>query len=193
MRTKNMLSATEVTKCRELFDALDAFALKKLAEKSDLPKQMTQNEAGALKSKVRQLWLKDHTIIDQFLEKNLAITADDKEIIVGWKKNLIDDFCLMKVYPEYVVFYSTETKQKYGAKVLFDLKLMSFPVPAFLATSLLFYKGIILWDGLAAVRSISVGKTMAKGFFEECEKDRKAGKIITSFCEDNKNSELICI
>ena len=181
MNTKNMLSDAEVQKCRGLFDALDAFALKKLAEKEKLPKQVTPNEAGALRCKVRRLWLKDPAIIDQFLAANPATSAEDRELILGWKKNIVGDFWLMKVYPDYIVFLSEENKQKYGTKLLFDIEAASFPVPARMSTALLFYKGIILWDGLASVMALQIGKNMANLFSEECDRDRAAGKIITSF------------
>ena len=87
---------------------------------------------------------------------------------------------VLKYYQKYASFLSIENKNYYGVLALTDdfNKLLLGKPPVMIETSLLPYKGKIVWDGLIAILRVSVGKNIESLFVDESDMKKKSGDII---------------
>jgi hypothetical protein len=134
------------------------------------------------KVKVRDaLWEKPE-LIDAYVERNAdGLSAEELNIILQWKRYIAGKFSIYRYLKEYAIFMGDS--QVYGVLGLYDRfedVLSGRPLPIFVETVLLPYKGKIVYDGLLRPCNIYFGAGIRSGLKEEYLTAKQNGRIITS-------------
>jgi hypothetical protein len=134
------------------------------------------------KVKVRDaLWEKPE-LIDAYVERNPdGLSAEELNIILKWKRHIAGKFTIYRYLKEYAVFMGNS--QVYGVLGLYDRfeeVLSGRPLPIFVETVLLPFKGKIVYDGLLRPYDIYFGAGIRSGLKEEYLTAKQNGRIITS-------------
>lgn len=89
------------------------------------------------------------------------LSADELSIVASWQHHLSGDFYLVRYLKKYAVFLSTKKAEHlYGVLALYDpldVIVQGQPPPVLLETTLLPFKGQIIYDGLVNRYSIFFG------------------------------------
>lgn len=174
------LHAAGARQCVELFSQLDAFHAE--FEIIDGKKYVVIDDMNNFRFRVREIWQNEPEAIDDFItETESPLSAEDKQLVLSWKKGIRGTFIVVKLYPEYGVFCLPETGDMYAVKGLNDGigdLLRRVRLPCFITTALFPYKQAIIWDGIIGVGEAAIGKDLAEELIAECEKARANGTLI---------------
>ncbi len=169
----------------KLFELIDLFAGQHAGIIEKLKEEKQKVDMTTLRKKLRDAWYADPSIIDAFLAKHAdALTDQEKEILLSWKKPIVGRFLCMKYFPEYAVMKLLEENDDnfYGILGLtqdFDRVVPQTP-PCVIDTALLPFQDKIIWDGFVAVLNAPLNRNMCKSMIEDCKKFRRYGLIKTS-------------
>ncbi len=130
----------------------------KVSGPTDIPKA-----GGDALMKMRDALYADSGLLVRFIEENPEnLTPEELDIIAGWKHRVSGEFYLMRYLKKYAVFMpSKKPDHLYGVLGLYDpieIVVRGQPLPVFLKTTLLPFKGQIIYDGLVEPYSVLFGK-----------------------------------
>ena len=113
--------------------------------------------------KIRDALYAHPKILDQFVEENPEhFSPEELDIAASWKHHVSGEFYLMRYLKKYAVFMpSKKPDHLYGVLGLYDpieAVVRGLPLPVLLKTTLLPFKGQIIYDGLVEPYSVLFGK-----------------------------------
>lgn len=105
----------------------------------------------------------DSELLVSFIEENPEhFTSEELDIIASWKHRVSGEFYLMRYLKKYAVFMpAKKSDHLYGVLGLYDpieVVVRAQPLPVLLKTTLLSFKGQIIYDGLVEPYTILFGK-----------------------------------
>lgn len=130
----------------------------KVSRPTDLYKLGTERTA-----KIRDALYAHPDMFDRFIAENPeGFTPEELNIIAWWKHRISGEFYLMRYLKKYAVFMpAKKADHLYGVLGLFDPiqeVVRGQPLPVLLQTTLLPFKGLIIYDGIVAPYSVLFGK-----------------------------------
>lgn len=132
---------------------------------------------------VRDVLYDNIELVDAFLkEAAQKISAEEREIIMGWKEFQRGDFFIERLLKKYAIFIGGE--KVYGVYALyeaFDEMLPYVRWPYYTKAVLLPFKGKIIYDGILRGYSVSFGGGIRSGLKETYMAAKQNGRIIESF------------
>ncbi|NKQ36842.1 MAG: hypothetical protein HF973_14685, partial [Chloroflexi bacterium] len=135
------------------------------------------------KIKVRNALYDDIGIIDAYVQDNPQnLSQDELEIIKSWKKFRRGDYFIERFLKKYTIFIGGE--KVYGVLALQDAleDLLAYVrLPYYVRTTLLPFKGQIIYDGLLEGYAVSFGGGVKANLKEVYMAAKQNGKIIESF------------
>lgn len=174
------LHLAEARKCIDLLDSLDMYVLEhcNVIKRS---KRMCSN-LHAVRLKLRLYWQENSHIIEDFLAQQKVMSEDDIQTIRAWKKSSRESYIISRHYEEYSTFIPVGQNKVFGVLALTEdfFEVLPQEPPVLVETSLLPYKGQIVWDGLVALSPLVFGSNYTASFIEISDGARKKGKVITS-------------
>ncbi|MBP1566273.1 MAG: hypothetical protein J6A58_11015 [Oscillospiraceae bacterium] len=131
------------------------------------------------------LW-EHKNIIDEYLEKS-KLPAEHQNIISEWKKAVTDVFIVERHLKKGSILISTQNEvyQVCGITLSFE-EILNMPLPVLLKTTLIPFKGVIIYDGLANVSSAIFGSGY-KSFFKDLYMTAKQNKKIHQTMSEQEN------
>jgi len=172
----------------KLMPALQVFANQKLQvikrlEDTEQYKKISNEQ----RVKLRNVIYKTPEVIDAFAQENpLNFPHEELEIVSGWKNFIAGNFYIERILKKYAVFIG-ENNKVYGVLALiepFRYVLSGMPLPFYLKTVLLPFKGKIIYDGLVEGYNIYFGGGVATSMSNVYQAAKLQGKIIESLDPD---------
>ena len=173
----------------KLMPALQVFANQKLQmiKSLDTVKQY-QNISNTQRVKLRNAVYQQLELIDEFVRVNPSgFSSDELAVVSGWKNFVAGDFMIERVLKKYAILIGNN--KVYGVLALtepFPQVLGGMPLPAYVKTVLLPFKGKIIYDGLMERYSILFGHGAATSASNTYRAAKQQGKIIESLDPDWK-------
>ncbi len=171
----------------ELYVALLSYVNEKLTvvteQFANYPEYMaTRPEARAA---IRDALYDHRELIDQFIAENPAhLPVDQLEIVSSWKNALVGKFFVLRYLSKYTVFLSSvgTPKKAYGVLGLADpLEQIIGPnLPRLITTTLLSFKGKIIYDGLVSAYDVTFGGGIKQSLNDEYREAKETFGIVTS-------------
>lgn len=99
-----------------------------------------------------RLWEDADSIIDEYLKEKNTLPDEHREIIRGWKRRIRGKFLLERHLKKGSIFISTEDHEVYqvsGIKTSWEETLAGMNAPLFIEVTLIPFKGLIIYDGIA--------------------------------------------
>jgi hypothetical protein len=167
----------------KLMPALQAHANGRLQIIKDIetPEQYkkTTNEK---RIQLRNALYKEPEIIDEFVRENpFGLSPDELAIVSGWKNFVAGDFFIDRILKKYAIFIGNN--KVYAVLALMEPLqdvLAGMPLPAYVKTVLLPFKGRIIYDGLIEGYSIFFGPGISTSMSDTYRAAKQQGKIIES-------------
>ena len=135
-------------------------------------------------NKLNDILFNNPELIDSFISENpFNFDSEELDIIKSWKNHIKDRFLLVAHLKKYSVFITTGKDQKvYGVIGIFgEIKDIVPPfLPQYVETTLLPFKGQIIYCGLFGFYNIRIGSGMRGGIQAEYQKAKRRFGIITS-------------
>ena len=135
-------------------------------------------------NKLNDILFNNPELIDSFISENpFNFDSEELGIIKSWKNHIKDRFLLVAHLKKYSVFMTTGKDQKvYGVIGIFgEIKDIVPPfLPQYVETTLLPFKGQIIYCGLFSFYNIRIGSGMRGGIQAEYQKAKRRFGIITS-------------
>jgi hypothetical protein len=126
----------------------------------------------------------DPGLIDSFVSENPFNLSDcELGIIKSWKNFVKGRFLIVAHLKKYSVFMITEGEQKvYGVLGLYDeiADMMPPLMPMFVETTLLPFKGTIIYCGFMGAYNIRIGSNMRRSIQAEYQQSKRRFGVITS-------------
>lgn len=132
--------------------------------------------------KLRDAVYSNPEIIDAFVGENpFGFSGDELDIVAGWKNYIAGDFFIERILKKYAILMRDE--KVYGVLSLtepIDYVLGGRPLPVYVKTVLLPFKGKIIYDGLLQSYKIYFGSGISGGRATQYRAAKAQGKIIES-------------
>ncbi len=136
--------------------------------------------------KLRNVFYKTPEIIDDFVRENpFGFSSNELAIVSGWKNFVAGDFFIDRILKKYAVFIGNN--KVYGVLALtepFQDVLRDMPLPAYVKTVLLPFKGKIIYDGLIEGYNIFFGPGISASMSNTYRAAKQQRKIIESLDPD---------
>jgi len=134
------------------------------------------------KFEARNFFLNNPSLLDEYQNKNDAISNSDKNILNGFKKIISGKYMILKQLKNYAIFMNLESESFYAVKALSDpFEYMLESLPVLVETTLLPFEGKIIYDGFL-LRQMYIGKNMELNMLNKY-KESKANKLIIKIIE----------
>ncbi len=163
-------------------DLLFYVGLKKNVLPKDLSLKNFLNLDFQIKYRCRETLFEDEGIIDEYIASNFdQLTTDQIKILVGFKKKIRSSFVIFKCLTNYAIFIDTKDNRFYTVKALgdpFNTFFDDFPVK--ISTTLIPFKGKIIYDGFIQSSGVFYGRNMTKTMNEDYKKAKLNKEILTS-------------
>lgn len=134
--------------------------------------------------KVHQALLERRDLIDAFVAENpFGFDEDDRAILRSWNDLVTGKFLAFRQLRKHMIFLTTEEPViAYGVVALFDPFEAIFgpDLPQMLATTLLPFKGMIVYDGLVTAYSITFGGGYRRGLNESYQEAKERFGVVES-------------
>jgi hypothetical protein len=141
-----------------------------------------QKVSNEQRVKLRNAFYQNTDLIDKFVRENpFGFPPDELAIISGWKNFVAGDFMIERVLKKYAIFIGNN--KVYGVLALtepFRQVLGGVPLPVYVKTVLLPFKGKIIYDGLIEGYNILFGHGIAASVSNTYRAAKQQGKIIES-------------
>lgn len=141
-----------------------------------------QNISNEQRVKLRNAFYEKPEIIDDFVRDNpLEFSSDELEIVSGWKNFVTGEFFIDRILKKHAIFIGDN--KVYGVLALTEpLRhvLGGMPLPVYVKTVLLPFKGKIIYDGLIEGYNIYLGGGVAASMSNTYKAAKQQGKIIES-------------
>jgi len=122
--------------------------------------------------------------IDRFVEENpFGFSAEELEIVGGWKNLVRGEFFLMRYLKKHAIFLSQARPfYAYGVLALGDTfeEMVGPQLPRYLAAVLLPFKGQIVYDGMVTTHGISFGRGLRQSLNDAYQEAKAKYGIICS-------------
>ncbi len=132
--------------------------------------------------KCREVLAKKPKLIDSFVKENsFGLSAEDIEIVAGFKDMLHGKFVVMKFLKEHSIFLLED--YAYGVLALKDpleAVLRYQPLPLMVQATLLPFKGQIIYDGMLQSYNVRFGSGYRSSFNEAYRQAKTKYGIVTS-------------
>jgi len=181
-----LLPLDEVEQFFRLHQALMFFVnerLKVIDEKPATPEAYSELPP-ATRFKVHKAFLEHVDLIDGFVAENPSgFDEDDLEIVRSWRHLVTGTFYAFRQLRGHMIFLSTtDPVVAYGVLALFNPfeDLIGTDLPRMVDTTLLPFKGRIVYDGLASGYNVSFGSGVRRRLVEEYNEAKANPGIITS-------------
>lgn len=181
---KRLLALQDASLFFKLLQALELFIFSKTELAATIKKTADSIEFHQLRKKIHDAWLADRSLIDQFIaNKGTSLSEEEKDILLGWKRAIYGDFICVTYCDDYAVMRQYDCGENtYAVLGLTDdfttMVPMSPPYP--LKTTLLPFKGKIVWNGLCETYGIYFGPNASKTLLDEYKKTLEQNLIKTS-------------
>ena len=148
----------------KLFLTILAYTNRQLKLVPDVSKPTDLHNLGVERtSKIRDALYAHPDLFDRFIAENPeGFTSEELNIIASWKHRIPGEFYLIRYLKKYAVFMpSKKAAHLYGVLGLFDpieVVVRGQPLPVLLITTLLPFKGQIIYDGIVTPYSVLFGK-----------------------------------
>jgi hypothetical protein len=167
----------------KLMPALQTFANQRLKIIEGMESvEQYQKISNVQRVKLRNALYKKPELIDEFVGKNpFGFSSDELAVVGSWKNFISGEFFIERVTKKYVIFIGEN--KVYGVLALtqpFEVVLGGQPLPVYVKTVLLPFKGKIVYDGLIEGHNIIFGGGMASSFKNTYRAAKQQGKIIES-------------
>lgn len=131
---------------------------------------------------------KDSSLIDSFIAENpFKFSSEELEIVSSWKKAVKSKFLLMKHSEQGTVFFEQTTNPKaYAVLGLYDDLEEMIPkecLPVMIETTLLPFKGKIIYNGIFISYHISFGRSVRNSFEMSFRESKSKYGILASLEE----------
>lgn len=116
-----------------------------------------------------KLWEDKENIIDEFIKENpFKLKVSELELVKEFKKGLNDIFIIAKYEPEYTLFLgNNKIYMVKGLHANIDEIIPNEKLPYIVKTSLIPFKGFIVYDGLFNSPSINMGINLKKSVAQD--------------------------
>jgi hypothetical protein len=176
----------------KLMPALQVFANKKLQVIQRLESvEQYHKISNEQKIRLRNAFYENADLIDEFVRENPSgFSPAELTIVSGWKNFVAGDFMIERVLKKYAIFIGGN--KVYGVLALTDPLhhvLGGMPLPVYVKTVLLPFKGRVIYDGLMEIYSILFGHGVATSVSNTYRAAKQQGKIIESLDPDWKPPE----
>jgi len=135
-------------------------------------------------SELNDTMCNDREIIDSFVSENpFNFNNEELDVIKSWKNYVKDRFLIVAHLKKYTVFMATSEEQRaYGVLGLYDEIEEVVPplMPLLVDTTLLPYKGKIIYCGLVRSYNIHIGSNMKRSIQAEYQQAKRKFGIIDS-------------
>jgi len=177
------ISPEDATLFFKLMPALQTFANQSLQVIKDLNEvEKYQKVSNEQRIKLRNAFYKKPEIIDDFVREDpFGFLPEELAIISGWKNFVAGDFFIDRILKKYAVFIGNN--KVYGVLALFEpfqVVLGGMPLPTYVKTVLLPFKGKIIYDGLLEGYNIFFGHGISGSMANTYRAAKQQGKIIES-------------
>lgn len=167
----------------KLMPALQVFANQQLQVIKKLEDvEQYKNISNEQRVKLRNAVYKEPEVITQFVHKNpFGFSSEELEIVLNWKNFIAGDFYIERILKKYAIFIGDN--KVYGVLALtepFRHVLGGMPLPFYLKTVLLPFKGKIIYDGLIEGYNIYFGGGVSTSMSNLYQAAKLQGKIIES-------------
>lgn len=167
----------------KLMPALQVFANRKLQTVKGLETtEQYQKISNTQRINLRNAVYRESQLIDEFVRVNPSgFSVDELAVVSGWKNFVAGDFMIDRVLKKYAIFVGN--KKVYGVLALtepFSAVLGGMPLPVYVKTVLLPFKGKIVYDGLIERYNILFGHGAATAVSNTYRAAKQQGKIIES-------------
>jgi hypothetical protein len=172
----------------KLMPALQVYANQQLQviKKLDDVEQY-KNISNEQRVKLRNAVYKNPDVISDFVQQNpFEFPAEELEIVLGWKGFIAGSFYIERILKKYAIFIG-ENNKVYGVLALtepFRHVLGGMPLPFYLKTVLLPFKGKIIYDGLIEGYNMFFGGGIATSMSNLFKAAKLQGKVIKSLDPD---------
>lgn len=167
----------------KLMPALQVFGNQRLnVIKSLKDTEQYKNISNEQRLKLRDAVYGKPEIIADFVRENPdGFSKDELDIVAGWKHFITGDFFIERILKKYAIFIHGE--KVYGVLALLeplDYLLGGRPLPVYVKTVLLPFKGKIIYDGLLQTYSVYFGSGISGNASTQYRAAKAQGKIIES-------------
>ncbi|WP_187261964.1 succinate dehydrogenase assembly factor 2 [Pontibacter beigongshangensis] len=135
-----------------------------------------------VKFKCREALLENDQLLDDYLSRNAdRLTAEQAELLKGFKRCIKGNFIILKCLKNHAVFLGAEDNQFYAVKALgtrFHEFFGNFPV--LVSANILPFKDKIIYDGFLQSNSIYFEKEMTATMNENYKEAKKMKQINTT-------------
>ncbi|MBF0121521.1 MAG: hypothetical protein HQK79_22045 [Desulfobacterales bacterium] len=148
------------------------------------------------KRPVRKSLYDNIKLIDDFIKENPQQFSDDKlQIIRSWKSFIAGEFHIERFLKRYTILISSTDKvyAVLGLYQSFEELFFSRPLPIFVRTYLLPFKGNIIYDGFIETYNIFFGGNISRRMKEVYMTAKQNGKIIETLEPKEDKIEIKCI
>jgi len=171
----------------KLMPALQTFANQELQVVKKLNSiEQYHNISNEQRIKLRNAFYKKPELINNFVQENpFGFTVEELEIISGWKNFIAGDFYIERILKKYAIFIGDN--KVYGVLALtepFRHVLGGMPLPIYIKTVLLPFKGKIIYDGLIEGYNIYFGSGVSTSISNLYQAAKLQGKIVESLDPD---------
>ena len=157
--------------------------LKVISEQIDTPEAYAVLPPD-LRMEVHKAFLSRLDLIDMFVAENpFDFDEDDLEIIRSWTHLVTGTFYAFRQLRNHMIFLSsTEPVVSYGVVALFDPfeELIGPHLPVMVKTTLLPFRGRIVYDGLLAGYNVTFGGGFKRSLNESYKEAKERSGIVTS-------------
>lgn len=167
----------------KLMPALQVFANRKLQIIKGLENvEQYQRISNEQRVSLRNAFYEKPELIDEFARENPSgFSSDELAIVSGWKNFIAGDFMIDRILKKYAIFVGNN--KVYGVVALtepFRQVLGRMPLPVYIKTVLLPFKGKIIYDGLIEGYNVFFGHGVATSTSNTYRAAKQQGKIIES-------------
>ena len=177
------LSSEDAALFFKLMPALQVFANQQLQIMKKLDIERYKTISNEQRVKLRNAVYQNPEVIDRFVQENpIGVLPEELEIVSGWKNFIAGDFYIERILKKYAIFIGGSNKV-YGVLALtepFRQVLGGMPLPFYLKTVLLPFKGKIIYDGLIEGYNLYFGGGIAASMSNLYQAAKLQGKIIES-------------
>ena len=132
---------------------------------------------------LRNVVYENPEVIDDFIKENpFSFPKDELEIVSSWKNFIADSFFVVQLTKKHAIFMRDD--DVYAVLALaqpFQVVLGGAPLPAYIKTVLLPFKGKIIYDGLLEGHNIFFGSGISTSVKNRYRIAKQRGEIIESF------------
>ncbi len=178
-----LLSPTDASQFFKLMPALQVFANHKLQIIKNLKNvEQYQKLSDEQRVKLRNAFYQKTDLIDEFVRENPSgFSSEELAIVSEWRNFVAGDFMIERILKKYTIFIGGN--KVYGVLALtepFRQVLGGMPLPVYVKTVLLPFKGKIIYDGLIEGYNIFFGHGVSTSASNTYQAAKLQGKIIES-------------